>query len=149
VAGSGVPIPGVMEETDFGKWMELDEEQKRETMILLGEWLKEIYDDEFNFLIRKALEQKKDHGPSERLLVHLNLEKRNRNYQIRNVSDIVTLQSEFQDLNGFLDCSHPAVDQVTRKGRFFLHKTNNELLLCELWQIKRNMIIMRFPCEVK
>jgi hypothetical protein len=120
--GSGVPIPGVMEGTDFGKWIDLVETDKSDAMRLLGVWQKEIYDDEFNFLIRKALEQKKNHGPSEQLLQYLVTQKRSFNWQIKTVADMVNLTTLFQNLDGFLDCHQPLNQMVTRKGKFSLRK---------------------------
>jgi hypothetical protein len=113
-------IPGIMEVTDFGKWIDLAEYQKKDAMKLLGEWQKEIYDDEFNFLIRKALEYKKRHGPSVRLLKHLVEQKRNSNFQIKTEGDIAELTTEFPNLDGFLDCSLPQTARVTQKGKFTL-----------------------------
>jgi hypothetical protein len=86
-------------------------------MIVLGEWMKEIYDDEFNFLIRKALEHKKNHSPSKDLLQHLVEQKTLHNGQIKTVADIMQLQQDFPGVHGFLDCSQPETATVTSKGK--------------------------------
>jgi hypothetical protein len=130
VPGNGVPIPGVMEGTDFGKWMDLDEIDKGEAMKLLGEWLNEIYVDEFNFLIRKALEHKKNHAPSVELLRILIERKSRHNWQIITVQDLVGLTTEVPNLEGFLDCSLPESDRVTIKGRLLLENKNAQSLTC-------------------
>jgi hypothetical protein len=93
----GMQIPGVMEPADYTKWLDLTTEEKIDTIRRLAQWLVELYDEEFNYLLEKKLEKDKNHPGNQALLHYIRRKRRNGNFMIQTARDVARLKHKYGD----------------------------------------------------